>query len=458
MFKTPFIQRFTQFLPPEVCERLARSTGWLQRRGKIHPTEFIAGPTCAQASAVHPSLSAQGQSYQQPVTPQAVDQRYNPQAVKFFAAAFEHTLHTSLEAQAGLPDRDLLQAQFAAVRLFDSTHFAVSESLAARFPACGGGGGAAGIKVLLQHEYLRSQFQPLVLLPGKSSDQGLASLAGAHVGPGELGLFDKGFFHGAVLREIHERGGYFLIPWPRSVTVWEVPPEGPAARVELAQRLRHQEGNGLELTGMRLGQGEGALDEVRVLAYRLREETANRRRAALREKCRTYGREPKAEALELAGWEILLTNVPAEKLPRAVAGHLYRVRWQIELVFKQLKSVLRLDEVPSGKEDRMQCEVWARLIAGVMLFTCHRYANAALGAGSRRQISFAKLARRFAQEGLALARAIMAGGRELHQLLSRLWGQILKSARTGTQKSRKTTWETLCDCWLDPVNAPATHA
>jgi hypothetical protein len=228
--------------------------------------------------------------------------------------------------------------------------------------------------------------------------------------------------------------------------------------VDLAQRLRHQESHWLELTGVRLGQGEGALPGVRVLAYRLREEAANRRRAALREKCRTYGREPKAEALELAGWEILLTNVPAEKLPLAVAGRLYRVRWQIELVFKQLKSVLRLDEVPSGKEHRMQCEVWARLIAGVMLFTCHRYANAALGAGSRRQISFAKLARRFAQEGLALARAIMAGGGELHRLLSRLWDQILKSARTGTQKSRQTTWEKLCDCWLDPVNAPATPA
>lgn len=72
----------------------------------------------------------------------------------------------------------------------------------------------------------------------------------------------------------------------------------------------------------------------------------------------------------------------------------------------------------------------------------NRYANAALGAGSRRQISFAKPARRFAQEGLALARALVAGGIELlHRVRSRLRDLVLKSARTGTQKSRRTTWE-----------------
>ena len=58
-----------------------------------------------------------------------------------------------------------------------------------------------------------------------------------------------------------------------------------------------------------------------MIAYRLAEEKANRRRAQLRKKCRTHGRQPTEQALELARWLILLTNAPREALPTAAGGY-----------------------------------------------------------------------------------------------------------------------------------------
>ena len=70
----------------------------------------------------------------------------------------------------------------------------------------------------------------------------------------------------------------------------------------------------------------------------------------------------------MAGWLILITNAPVEKLPTEAMSYLYRVRWQIELVFKQCKSVLRLDvTLARTNAYRMQCEILARLIAAVVL-------------------------------------------------------------------------------------------
>jgi hypothetical protein len=43
----------------------------------------------------------------------------------------------------------------------------------------------------------------------------------------------------------------------------------------------------------------------------------------------------------------LLTDMPAEALPARVAGELYRRRWQIELLFKALKSIAGLDRLKS---------------------------------------------------------------------------------------------------------------
>ncbi|MBM3880371.1 MAG: transposase [Verrucomicrobia bacterium] len=68
--------------------------------------------------------------------------------------------------------------------------------------------------------------------------------------------------------------------------------------------------------------------------------------AALREKCRTYGSTPTAQALEMAGWLILVTNVPAAQLPVRALGYLYRVRWQIELIFKHLAKDSGLGRYP----------------------------------------------------------------------------------------------------------------
>ncbi len=43
-----------------------------------------------------------------------------------------------------------------------------------------------------------------------------------------------------------------------------------------------------------------------------------------------HGHEPSAEALYLAGWTLLVTNVPRQRLCLPEALVLLRLRWQIE--------------------------------------------------------------------------------------------------------------------------------
>ena len=133
----------------------------------------------------------------------------------------------------------LLRQRFQAVRLFDSTHCPCSDALAKIFPGCGGGGGEAGIKVLLSYDYGAGQLHPLAVLPANCSDQGLADQACQQVGQKELGIFDKGFYKAQALRSIQARGGYFLLPWHHSVSVWEVDAANqPGAPIDVAAHLK----------------------------------------------------------------------------------------------------------------------------------------------------------------------------------------------------------------------------
>jgi hypothetical protein len=449
MLKT-LLQRLKTLIRPDRATQIAKEQGWQKRKGKIAPFEFLYS-TLGQASALDLTLDAQASTLTVPVTRQAVDQRYTPEAVKFFKAAFQESLATTLDWKIDSPMTQALQQRFRAVRLFDSTQCPCSEALAKIFPGCGGGGSTAGLKVLLSYDYGAAQWQPLEVLPAKKSDQGLAARACQEIGQDELGIFDKGFYKAQPFRQIQARGGYFLVPWHQSVSVLESDAAGqPGDPLQIAAHLMASTEPRVEWSAVHLGQTQDSrLGPVRLIAFRLSEESANRRRAHLREKCRTHGRQPTAEALELAGWLILLTNAPAELLPSKAAAFLYRTRWQIELVFKQWKSVLRLDVLPSDNDCRVQCELWARLLTALLVFVWYQHANAASLQLHEREISFSKLAKLVQQHGRLLVRVLFGFREQIESEFRNLWNRILKLARKERQPSRPTTWENLCINWLE---------
>ncbi len=65
-------------------------------------------------------------------------------------------------------------------------------------------------------------------------------------------------------------------------------------------------------------------------------------------------------------WSIFITNVPENQISAEQILTIYRVRWQIELLFKVYKSHIRLDKL-KGKPYRVLCELYAKLCA-ILIF------------------------------------------------------------------------------------------
>jgi hypothetical protein len=62
----------------------------------------------------------------------------------------------------------------------------------------------------------------------------------------------------------------------------------------------------------------------------------------------------------------ILTTLDAAQMPSIAAMGLYRLRWQIELLFKRLKSLLHLDTLPSREGPTAKSWMLARLIAAAL--------------------------------------------------------------------------------------------
>jgi hypothetical protein len=103
--------------------------------------------------------------------------------------------------------------------------------------------------------------------------------------------------------------------------------------------------------------------QVRLIAAKLppAEAAAARRRA--RQNARDHGRTIQATTLLVAGWVLLITTLPPTAWDATEVLRLYRVRWQVELVFKRMKSILRMGHVRSRTAASIEASVLALLVA-----------------------------------------------------------------------------------------------
>jgi DDE family transposase len=112
--------------------------------------------------------------------------------------------------------------------------------------------------------------------------------------------------------------------------------------------------------------GDGERYRVRLIAAKLpaREAAAARRRA--RQNALDHGRKVQPNTLLLAGWVLLVTTLPARRWQASDLLRLYRVRWQIEMVFKRLKSILHVAQLRAVSPEGVEASVLALLLAWVL--------------------------------------------------------------------------------------------
>lgn len=108
---------------------------------------------------------------------------------------------------------------------------------------------------------------------------------------------------------------------------------------------------------------------LRLIACPLPPEKAEeaRRRARLRNQRKQLHHHPTDNTLFAAGFVILLTNLPAETWSCTLVLTLYRIRWQIELVIKRLKSLIHYDHLRARDPQVAQTYLLAKLLVALIL-------------------------------------------------------------------------------------------
>ena len=111
---------------------------------------------------------------------------------------------------------------------------------------------------------------------------------------------------------------------------------------------------------------KGIAGPWRLIIQPLPAEAAERQRARRLRKANKNSHEIDPRTLQAAGFLLLLTSLSADAQPAGRVVDLYGNRWQVEIGFKRLKTLGRLDELPSA--DPVLARTWllAQLIAAVL--------------------------------------------------------------------------------------------
>jgi len=342
------------------AERLARETGFVQRQSKLGGAAFAQATVLGWQQHPDARLSQLAQAAAAagvPLSPQGLDQRFSESAATFLAALLQSAVSVLISTEpVALP----LLARFSAVVVEDSSVLSLPDGLAALWRGCGDAIGQhlAALKIALRLDLLTGTLQTLALADGRVADRS-SVLQRTPIPAGVLRLADLGYFAVTRLRQIAEGQAFFLSRLQVQTAVFL--PTGE--RLDLAHWLTQQTTPMIDQV-VQIGAREHL--EVRLLAMRVPQEVADQRRRRLREEARRRGQTVSAATLALASWTLLITNVPADRLSLNEATVLYRVRWQIELLFKLWKNWGRIDEWRTTKDWRILCEVYAKLI-GIVL-------------------------------------------------------------------------------------------
>jgi hypothetical protein len=101
----------------------------------------------------------------------------------------------------------------------------------------------------------------------------------------------------------------------------------------------------------------------RLIAATLDAQATQRAGQRKRRKAQKAGRTLTAPTLAVAGWSLLITTLEAPMWSAADVLYVYRARWQVELVLKKMKQLLRLNQMRSKHRLSVEATVRALLIA-----------------------------------------------------------------------------------------------
>ncbi len=142
------------------------------------------------------------------ISPQALDQRLNKEAVVFLKTVFQQMLEKQNRILRN--DNALLRTLFKAIKVVDSTTIPFPENLKSTYRGSGGSSSDAAAKIQLEYELFTGNFIQCDVIEGVSNDADYLPTLEKGTNLNDLHLEDLWYFKAEHFKYIEKCGAYYL--------------------------------------------------------------------------------------------------------------------------------------------------------------------------------------------------------------------------------------------------------
>jgi hypothetical protein len=227
-------------------------------------------------------------------------------------------------------------------------------------------GGAGGYHLHACFDLATQRFNDLVLTSARDAE----SLARHTAAAGEILVADRGYAKAAGVRATVAAGGHLIVR--RGLTACRIVdadgrPLGARDVLDLARD--GTEGGAIVDLPVQLPAADAPAMPLRLIIQKKPAEAAEQSQRKAKKKARTQHYTAKPRQLEAAQYLMLMTTLDAQTMPATQVLSLYRLRWQVEIAFKRLKSLAGLDDVQAKEARLAKAAIWAKLILAILTET-----------------------------------------------------------------------------------------
>jgi hypothetical protein len=329
-------------------ERVARRCGFLRRRRDIAPAALLVACISALGASAAMWLADILRAFNA-FTGKAV--RYKPFHSQISKPKFPILVHAILEellarltapVLAGLTKSKL--AQFEEIVAHDGTSFALKHFLANKWPGRFKKLTPAAVEIHVTMSVLSDNPVAIVLAPDKEAERPFAPKAASL--KNRLLLEDRGYQEREFFVAAQDAGCSFIVRGTKSIR-----PTIRTARDGQGRRPPHLEGRRLSWSVLPRHDVELDIDWKRDSG-----KTYSGRLVVIY----VEGKRNKA------AFVYLHTNLPRETFSADDVGQIYRLRWQVELLFKEWKPHTNLHKFDTGKAPIAEGLIWASRLAATL--------------------------------------------------------------------------------------------
>jgi len=353
------------FFTNEELDILAKDFSFVKRASKLNGSTFFNLIVFYNDNLKNDSLNDLSgilkKEFNVNITKQSLHERFNKNSVLFLSNAFEKLLRDRISSSHTLKNC----SNFKRILIKDSVCFQIDESLAEYYPGSGGSGSKASVRIQFEYEILSGTITDISISAFNTQDAKDSITTIELIKQGDLIIRDLAYMHLAVLDKIINKFAYFLCRLNTKTKVYQVKGE-KFVEINFSKIAKKMRKFDIPRVEEHVYIGEKEKLKVRLVICLMPDAEYNKRIRKAQINAKNKGRQLGKDFRSRASLNLFITNADYDSITTDNAWSLYRLRWQIELMFKIWKSTWEIDEVKKVKKERLECYILSKLLIIVL--------------------------------------------------------------------------------------------